>query len=241
MSLELKVENLGVLSYPDAWENQRKLFDDRMKGAVGDRLLLVEHPPTISLGINKEWNALHKTPDEIKKQGVELVNSKRGGGAAYLGPGQLVGYPIMDIKPYGGVLNFMIGLEEVMIRTARDFGIKIGRHDTQNPTTNKPYRATWYLGNEKPATLCTKGIGLGMNGNKIITHHGFALNVNSVKPSYFHLIDPCGFPESEISQIAMSEIVGKDIPIEDVKNKVAHHFQDIFYGDSRKEVFPNYG
>jgi len=171
-----------------------------MNNEIGDSLVLVEHEPTISFGMNKEWNKLHVPVESLSDLGIEFVKSERGGGAAYLGPGQLVGYAIMDIKPYGGVLPFMKSLEEVMIRTAKDFGVSVGRYNTMNPTTDKPYRATWYTKNGSPSVLCTKGIKVQLSGKGTYTHHGFALNVNSIAPSYFHLIDPCGFPVDKVNQ-----------------------------------------
>jgi len=150
-----------------------------------------------------------------------------GRGAAYLGPGQLIGYTIMNIRPYGGVLKFMINLEEVMIKTARDFGIAVERVDTKNPSSEKPYRATWYLNNGDTYVLCTKGIGLLHNTDGMFTHHGFCLNVNP-NNSYFDLIDPCGFPIAEVKPISMGEIKGQEMKIDEVKERVVANFKEVF-------------
>ncbi len=142
MTLDLLVQDLGKISYGEAWEIQKDFFEKRKLGKVSDTLLFAEHPPTITFGINNEWNVLHVSQEELKSRGIEFFKADRGGGAAYLGPGQLVGYTIMDIKPYGNVLQFMRLLEDVMINTASDFKIKVGRYDVKNPKTEKPYRAT---------------------------------------------------------------------------------------------------
>ncbi len=224
----MKVIKLEKMSYNEAWKIQEYLFQKRQKNEIADTLLLVEHPPTITLGVNKKWNQLKVKKEELTQRGIDFHYSKRGGGSAYLGPGQLVGYTIMDIKPFGGILNFMRMLEEVMIQTAQSFEIEVNRYDTMNPTTNKPYRATWYRSNGKSYVLCTKGIGTRVSSKGLYTHHGFCLNVNQ-NNSYFDLIDPCGFPVSEIRPISMQEIIGKEVDMEKVKEVVSDHFKDIFF------------
>lgn len=227
MSLDFKILDLGDISYQDAWKIQQEFFEKRQIGEVPDTLIFAQHPPTITLGSNKEWNTVKVPESEIRKRGIELYNAKRGGGAAYLGPGQIVGYTIMDIHPYGGVLNFMKMLEEVMIKTSKNFGIDVDRYDVMNPTTDKPYRATWYRNNGNDHVLCTKGIGMRLKGNGSYTHHGFCLNVNK-NQSYFDLIDPCGFPVEEVKPISMEEINGEVINYLDVKNKIVENFKEVF-------------
>lgn len=228
MSLELIVKDLGKLSYSDAWKIQKDYFEQRKKDQIPDHLLLAEHPPTISFGNDEKWNTLHVTRSNLDELGIKFMKASRGGGAAYLGPGQLVGYAIMDIRPYGGALEFLKLLERVMIKTAKDFEINIEQQKTMNPTTDKLYRATWYIDGKKPKVLCTKGIGISLGkGDKpnIYTHHGFALHVNRSRPDYFHLIDPCGFPITEVEPIAMNEIVGENIDMNSVKTSVISHFK----------------
>jgi lipoyl(octanoyl) transferase len=226
MSLEFKVVDLGKLSYAEAWEVQKDYFEKRMKGEVQDTLLLAEHDPTITFGVNKNWNVLHVAPRVLNERGIAFHDAKRGGGAAYLGPGQLIGYTIMEIKPYGGVLPFMMKLEDVMIKTAGDYEIPIEKYDVKNPRTDKPYRATWYR-NGEDYVLCTKGIGVKMYKNGVYTHHGFCLNVNK-NDTYYDLIDPCGFPISEVKPISIGEIKNKDIEMDDVKDKVVGNFTEVF-------------
>ncbi len=228
MNLELNVLDIGTKSYGDAWKIQKELFEKRLKDEIKDTLILVEHsPPAITFGADSKWNILHVPIETLKNKGIEFFRSSRGGGAAYLGPGQLIGYTIMDIKPYGGVYNFMRMLEEVMIRTAKEFGINVDRYDSMNPTTEKPYRATWYKEDGNTYVLCTKGIGSRLYNGGLYTHHGFCLNVRR-NDSYFDLIDPCGFPSKEVRPISMEEIAKKKIAIRDIKKAVINNFKDIF-------------
>jgi lipoyl(octanoyl) transferase len=243
MSLELRVIDLGKVSYQEAWVVQQRLQEERFRKQRPDTLILVEHPPTVTLGGDEKWNVLKVPRETFAHREIDLVQAKRAGGAAYLGPGQLVGYTIMDIAPYGGVKNFLISVEQAMIQTAADFGIEVRRHDTRNPTKERAYRATWYELEGKFYVLCTKGIGVKMNlrGEEItyrglrgdlrlrpmITNHGFSLNVGK-NHSYFDLIDPCGFPISEIQPISIEEIMGSLPEMQKVKDRVVEHFKQIF-------------
>jgi lipoyl(octanoyl) transferase len=229
MSLELNILDIGKTTYAEAWEIQKRLFEQRKMEQIPDTLILAEHTPTVTLGLNKKWNSLHVTPEELKRMGIAYHESDRGGGTAYLGPGQLVGYPIMNISPYGTVLSFMRLLEDVMIKTAGDFDIPVERYDVMNPTTEKPYRATWYR-NGKNHVLCTKGIKSQIFNGGNYTHHGFCLNVNQ-NTSYYHLIDPCGFPISEVSPISMQEIKGQEMEMGKVKESIVRNFREVFKKD----------
>lgn len=224
----MEVLDLGKIRYSEAWEVQRGLFQLRLRGRIDDTLILVEHHPTITFGQSEKWNVLRVPIETLKEKGVDFHKSERGGGAAYLGPGQLIGYPIMNITPYGGILSFMRKLEEVMIRTAADFNVKVERHDTMNPTTDKPYRATWYKNNGDAYLLCTKGVGIKVHNGGMYTHHGFSLNVYNHQQNYFHFIDPCGFPIDQVKPISMEEIVGRNISIQEVKKSVVKNFKEVF-------------
>lgn len=226
MTLELKVLDLGNKSYEETWKIQQAYLEQRKRNEIPDTLLLVEHNPTITFGSNDKWNVLHVPHEELEKRKIAFHKSRRGGGAAYLGPGQLVGYTIMDIQPYGGILSFMKMLEETMILTAKDFGINIQRYDVMNPTTEKPYRATWYR-NGKDYVLCTKGIGVKLSNGRMYTHHGFCLNVNE-NNTYQNLIDPCGFPSKEVMPISMAEILKKQMEMSQVKQSVERNFKSVF-------------
>ncbi len=235
MSLDetIQVIDLGEKSYADSLDFQLGLLEKRKKYEKKDSLILVEHPPTITLGSDDKWNVVHASEDEIAKNGIAFHkrnNGKRwesrGGGAAYLGPGQLVGYVIMDISQFG-IFNFLRMLEEVMIQTAKDFDIGINRVDRLNPSTDKLYRATWYQKDGKDYVLCTKGIGIKSDKGKLLTHHGFALNVNEGR-SFYDLIDPCGFPKTDVEPISMQKILGKELDLNKVKANVVKNFGYVF-------------
>lgn len=224
----MDIVDLGQINYAEAWRIQQEYLERRKNGEVGDTLLLVQHPPTISLGTNAKWNVLKVSPEELAERGIDFHKSKRGGGAAYLGPGQIVGYTIMEMTQYGGVHKFMRGLEEVMIRSSKRFGIDVQRCDTRNPSSDKPYRATWYFQNGQPRVLCTKGIGVkaGRDGLQYI-HHGFSLNVHK-NDSYYGLIDPCGFPIDEVRPISFEEILDRKPDMEEVKSVISEEFRNVF-------------
>ncbi|MBI2663162.1 hypothetical protein HYX15_01375 [Candidatus Woesearchaeota archaeon] len=231
---KLFVMDLGFTTYTDAWEQQKKTLQKRINNETPDTLMLVEHPPTITFGVsNSEWNKLKVDINELDKNGVEFYGkTDRGGGAAFLGPGQIVGYAIMRWK-WNGLYDLMSSFEEVMIKTANDFNIPITRVDTMNPITDKPYRATWYKQDNGYKVLCTKGIGTKRIGEWIYTHHGFALNVNTTNIDYTKLIDPCGFPEDKIQPISMQTILGRKLNLQDVKDKLVNRFAEVF---NKKEV-----
>lgn len=234
MNLEesIQIIDLEKRSYKDSLDIQLDLVEKRKKDEVKDTLILVEHPPTITLGSDDKWNVVHASDEEIAKLGVALHKrnngnwASRGGGAAYLGPGQLIGYTILDITEYGP-LNFLRKLEEVMIRTAKDFDIDVRRVEKMNPSTDKLYRATWYQKDGKNYVLCTKGIGIKTEKERLISHHGFALNVNDGK-NFYGLIDPCGFSKKEIEPITMQSILGREINLKYVKESVVKNFGEVF-------------
>ncbi|MDP6642266.1 MAG: hypothetical protein QGF74_02730 [Candidatus Nanoarchaeia archaeon] len=237
MNLEnrLDVIDLGNISYEESWERQKKELQRRIDGETSDTLILVEHPPTITFGIsNNGWNKLKVDKAELSKYNIDFhEKTERGGGAAFLGPGQIVGYTIMKWRR-PSIRELMISFEEVMIRTAKDFNILITRVDTMNPKTDKPYRATWYNQDGKYKVLCTKGIGTETRGEWIYTHHGFALNVNnSHNIPYTELIDPCGFPVSKTPPISMQTILGRELVLQEVKDKLVYRFAEVF---NKKEV-----
>ena len=237
MSLDnkLNIIDIGNISYEEAWRKQREFLDKRIQNSIPDTLLLVEHPPTITFGSGSdEWNKLKVDREELTKYGIDFYGrTDRGGGAAFLGPGQIVGYTIMQ-WPDLQVFSFMRRLEDVMIRTAMNFGIEVSRVDAMNPTTDKPYRATWFKQNGSYKVLCTKGIGTTRSGTFMYTHHGFALHVNNAHNiPYTKLINPCGFPEDETGPISMQTILGKEVDMQDVKKVLAKKFAEVF---DKKEV-----
>ncbi len=173
-SLELR--DLGRLGYAEACELQREAVARRAEGAIPDQLLIVEHPHVITFGRNARPENLLASPDALARAGITVHETNRGGDVTYHGPGQVVGYPILDLRPWKrDVVAYIRGLEEVIIRTLAEFGLPAGRESGMT--------GVW-VGGRKIAAI-------GVHISRWITSHGFALNVDT-DLSYFHYIVPCG-------------------------------------------------
>jgi lipoyl(octanoyl) transferase len=208
----LEVRRLGVVPYELGLEIQRSLVEDRRAGRVPDLLLLVEHPHVITLGVKLAAARSHllATPDALARSGVALFESGRGGDITYHGPGQLVGYPILDLRPDRcDVHKYVRDLEEVMIRAAADFGVSAGRV--------AGLTGAW-VGADKLGAI-------GVRISRWITSHGFALNVTT-NLDYFNFIVPCGITTGGVTSLARQS--GRSIEMADVESAVACHFCQIF-------------
>jgi lipoyl(octanoyl) transferase len=183
----LEVRRLGRVAYSEALELQRSLVDERRAGHSPDVLLLLEHPHVITLGVRRGGRAnLVATPEMLVARGVELHETGRGGDITYHGPGQLVGYPILDLRPDRcDVHRYVRDLEEVLIRIAADFGI---------PATRVPGLTGVWSGGDKLAAI-------GVRISRWITSHGFALNVTT-SLGFYDLIVPCGIPDRGVTSLA---------------------------------------
>jgi lipoyl(octanoyl) transferase len=211
-SRALDVRRLGVVPYAEALALQRSLVEDRRAGRVGDTLLLVEHPHVLTLGVRGDGGRSHilATADALASRGVDVFEAGRGGDVTYHGPGQLVGYPIIDLNPgRRDVHRYVRDLEEVLIRTAADYGIAAGRIDGLT--------GVW-VGEEKLAAI-------GVRIARWITSHGFALNVTT-NLDYFSLIVPCGIPDRGVTSI--SKLLGRQVALDEVATRVAAHFDKVF-------------
>jgi lipoyl(octanoyl) transferase len=208
----LEVRRLGTVEYQAALDLQKQLVEDRKNGRIPDQLLLLEHPPVITLGVktrNDRSNVLG-TPESLAAQGVALFETGRGGDVTYHGPGQLVGYPILDLKPDRcDVHRYVRDLEEVLIHAVADFGITAGRI---------PGLTGIWVENEKLAAI-------GVRISRWVTSHGFALNV-STDLSRFRLIVPCGITDKEVT--SMERLLGRPVPMAEVENAVATRFTGVF-------------
>jgi lipoyl(octanoyl) transferase len=208
---DLEVRNLGRVAYGDALETQRELVEQRRAGAIGDVLLLLEHPHVITLGSRSETarsNVL-ATPERLSELGVELRETGRGGDVTYHGPGQLVGYPILDLKPdRADVFQYVRNLEEVMARACTAFGVDAARIEGLT--------GTWVGGSKIGA--------IGVRISRWITSHGFALNVNT-NLSYFDLIIPCGIRDHGVTSLARE--LGREVPMAEVEQLVVQAFKDV--------------
>jgi lipoate-protein ligase B len=202
--------DLGLIDYKKAWDLQRDLWSRRAKGELPDLLLFLEHPHVITLGRRGNRSYLVASQEVLDAMGIPIYHVERGGDVTYHGPGQLVIYPILDLKGYGyRLIRYVDQLEEVTLRTLKDFGME-GKKDSLN-------RGIWVNG-EKIASL-------GVAIKRWVSFHGLALNYKT-DLSYFDLIHPCGLVGKKMT--SMEKILGEKVPREDLVEKVAFHFKEVF-------------
>jgi lipoyl(octanoyl) transferase len=209
---ELHVHRLGVVPYGEALELQKQLVERRKADEIPDQLLLLEHPPVITLGVRARSDRSHvlETPDRLTEQGVELFETGRGGDVTYHGPGQLVGYPIVDLRPDRcDVHRYVRDLEEMLIRAVATFGIAAGR---------SPGLTGAWVGNDKLAAI-------GVRIARWVTSHGFALNV-STDLAHFGLIVPCGISGKGVTSI--EKLIGRSVAVANVESAVCDAFASVF-------------
>jgi lipoate-protein ligase B len=209
---ELWTVPLGRAPYAEALELQRSIARDRISGVIPqDVLLLLEHPPVVTLGRSSKEKHLVASPEFLQSHGVELFEVERGGDVTYHGPGQLVGYPIVDLKRHRQDLHWYLRkLEEVLINTLADYGIPGER--------NTSYTGVWTRGK--------KIASIGVHARDWVTWHGFALNVTT-DLSYFELIVPCGINGVVMTSIAR-ELGVENVSAQDVQERVAAKFAESF-------------
>jgi lipoyl(octanoyl) transferase len=209
---EIQVRRLGVVSYAEGLEIQKELVEKRKAGEIPDQLLLLEHPPVITLGVKTRNNRSNivATPEALKAAGVEVFETGRGGDVTYHGPGQLVGYPILDLRPDRcDVHAYVRDLEEVLIRATAAFGIEAGR---------QPGLTGVWVGNEKLAAI-------GVRIARWITSHGFAYNVNTTL-SHFDFIIPCGITDKGVT--SLQRLLGRPVDMDVVADNVELAFREVF-------------
>ncbi len=202
--------HLGRTRYADAWELQHRLWDARCGGAVGDLLLFTEHEHVYTLGRSGDENHLLASADELKARGAEFFPIDRGGDITYHGPGQVVGYPILDLNGFTPDLHrYLRSLEETIILALRDFGISAGREEGMT--------GVW-VGGEKIAAI-------GVRVSRWVTMHGFALNVNT-DLTMFDRIIPCGIFHKGVT--SMQRLLGRTVPLQDVEASLSRAFAQVF-------------
>lgn len=209
---ELEIRRLGVVPYAAASEMQRALVEERRAGRVPDLLLLLEHPHVITLGVKTEAARSHliATPELLASRHIEVHESGRGGDITYHGPGQIVGYPIIDLRPDRcDVHKYVRDLEDVMIRTSADFGLKAGRIQGLS--------GAW-VGAEKIGAI-------GVRIARWITSHGFAFNVTT-DLDFFRLIVPCGIESGGVT--SLSRATGRSIALADAEAAIGRNFAAVF-------------
>jgi lipoate-protein ligase B len=209
---ELWTVSLGQVAYEEALELQRHIARDRISGALPqDVLLLVEHPPVVTLGRASKGKHLIASPEFLRSKGVELFEVERGGDVTFHGPGQLVGYPIVDLKRHRLDLHWYLRkIEEALINTLADYDIVAER--------NPSFTGVWTKGK--------KIASIGVHARDWVTWHGFALNVTT-DLSYFDLMVPCGIDGVVMTSIAR-ELGTDDISAQDVIERVSAKFAAAF-------------
>ena len=206
------MRRLGRVAYADGLALQRALVEERKAGAIDDQLLLVEHPHVLTLGVRGDGGRSHilAAPDLLAARGVEVHETGRGGDITYHGPGQIVGYPILDLKPdRTDVHRYVRDLEEVLIRAAGEYGIQAGRVEGLT--------GVW-VGREKLAAI-------GVRIARWVTSHGFAFNVTT-DLDYFDLIVPCGIADRGVT--SLERLLGRAVDRREVEDHIAAHFCVVF-------------
>jgi len=206
------VADIGQYDYAKALELQAQLVALRQREQIPDMLLQVEHNHTYTVGRRANPSHLLWDEDELKRRGIRFYTVDRGGEMTYHGPGQLIGYPIVKIGGIPGIRDYLYSLEEVLIRTAADFGIRAER---------LPGHPGVWFGFEKLAAI-------GLRVTRGVTKHGFALNA-STDLSYFDGIVPCGMQDKGVT--SLSEILGRRQPMAEVKSSIVKNFGTVFNVD----------
>ena len=208
----LQVRRLGTVSYPEALAIQRALVEERRADRVGDLLLLLQHPPVITVGVKGDGGRANvvATPGRLAGLGISVEETGRGGDVTYHGPGQVVGYPIVDLRPdRQDVHRYVRDLEEVMIRTCADYGLEAGRI--------KGLTGAW-IGADKIGAI-------GVRISRWITSHGFAFNV-STDLDHFRLIVPCGISDRGVT--SLERATGTGVSMTDAEDAIVREFAAVF-------------
>ena len=208
MGLSHNILDLGLSDYNDTWKLQKKLQSKRILGEIEDHLLLVEHPPVFTLGKNASKQHIINNSED-----VSIIQTDRGGNITFHGPGQLVGYPILDLNYYKRSITwYMRELEQLIIDVLGEYDIKASR--------KKGLTGTW-VKDKKIAAL-------GVRISKWVTMHGFSLNINPDLNFYKYII-PCGIKEYGVT--SMAKIMGNEVPsMDEIKTKMTKRFTKNFVG-----------
>jgi lipoyl(octanoyl) transferase len=245
----ISVVQLGTVDYSTGLRLQQRLVELRKNNEIANVLLLLEHTPVITLGRNARRNNVLASDELLKQRGVELFECDRGGDVTYHGPGQLVGYPIFDLRsflgPDGqkktlGAVDYVRRLEEALVRTCADYGIPTERvagmtgvwtqlealsgRDVERSETVSPLPKSRGAAEGSPNEQA-KIAAIGVHISRGVTSHGFALNVNTDLDN-FNLIVPCGISTRPVT--SLQRALGRAIPLDEVAQSVARNFGRVF-------------
>jgi lipoyl(octanoyl) transferase len=250
----ISVLQFGALDYATGLRLQQRLVELRKEDRIGDVLLLLEHTPVITLGRNAKQKNIVASPELLAQRGVEVFECDRGGDVTFHGPGQLVGYPIFDLRaiatPDGkrktlGAIDYVRRLEEVLIRTCADYGIPTtricgltgvwtnpipmsSRAQQDNSLANCPAESrdlAFPSGVDQEADSEAKIAAIGVHISRAVTSHGFALNVNT-DLDYFNLIIPCGITTKPVT--SMAKELGRKLSLDEVAHSISRNFGTVF-------------
>jgi lipoyl(octanoyl) transferase len=224
---EVEFQDIGNVRYGAAWDFQTKLFErtvdqklinrktpERAKETT-DHLIFVEHPPVFTLG--KSGKEAHLLVDQarLQEEGIDYHPVNRGGDITYHGPGQVVGYPILDLDHYfTDIHKYLRYLEDVVIKTLAEYGLTAGRSDGET--------GVWL---DAGTPLARKICAMGVKASRWTTMHGFALNINT-SLKHFGLIVPCGISDKQVTSLHLE--LGREVNLEEVKDHLKKHFVDQF-------------
>lgn len=223
---KIQLQDIGLTDYKDAWDFQNEIFQDiiaiklknrdlEVKISTPNHFIFTEHPHVYTLGKSGDINNLLLSKEQLKDKGITFFKSNRGGDITYHGPGQIIGYPILDLDNFfTDIHKFMRNLEEVIIRTLADYGLKGERSEGET--------GVW-LGVGTP--FARKICALGVRTSRWVTMHGFALNV-STDIGYFDHIIPCGIRGKAVTSLEIE--LEKKIPKDEVKQKIKKYFAIVF-------------
>jgi len=238
------VRDLGRMSYREAWAYQEKLLQENLAIKAARRqaelevaepnkddrytsnyFLFVEHPPVYSLGKSGDVANVLISEEELSNRGIEYVETNRGGDITYHGPGQIVGYPILDLEYFGtDIGKYLRRLEDVIILTLSDYGLAGDRSEGETGVWLEPHTK----GHERK--ICA----MGVRCSRWVTMHGFALNVNT-DLSYFQHIVPCGIANKQVA--SMHQELSMPVDIGEVKGRIINHFETVFEAKMVTEPF----
>ena len=211
----LEVRRLGLVRYADGLELQRRLVEERKADRIADTLLLLQHPHVLTIGVKKDGKQhILATPERLSSLSVDVFETGRGGDVTYHGPGQLVGYPIVDLNPdRRDVHKYVRDLEEVMIGVCADYGLNANRV--------KGLSGAWIKGDSGDEKIGAIGVRI----SRWVTSHGVAFNVTT-NIDFFSLIVPCGIADKGVTSLAAK--LGRAPSMTEVEDRFVEHFARVF-------------
>ncbi len=221
MSLELKVIELGEKSFQEIETIQENLSELRAEEKIGDTILIASHPPTLTTGINYEWNIVHVPIESLPKYGIAYYQRKGAGGATILEPGQVVFYPVINLKGVNkSSWTYMRTVEEIVYNVAKGMGANVELGKEFNEAVKRDYSCVWHISKSgKKEKFLAQGYKTSFS-NRIITNGGFSVYVDKRAHKNFELIDHCGFNMDKVGVTSFEEMLGFTPSEENIKNKI---------------------